>query len=125
MAAGTARVTRDMAVQVHEGEAILPRKFNPFAEGTMPVVATIPGLEALGRQIAMTGQSLQASPQTAGDLMAIPTIIFPQPGRGDTQTPSIPTAQTERIELNINLDGDVVHRSVVERDRRAALRGSD
>ncbi len=124
MAEGTPRVPRDMVTKVHEGEAIIPKKFNPFDAGTIPVVAKIPGLDSLARQIALTGQAISTSPAVGNDLMAAPIIIIQQQAPG-SRTAAGPMQAPERIELTVNLDGDVIHRSVVERERRASLRGGD
>lgn len=43
---GTNKMPRDMAVFAHEGEAILPKKFNPWAGGQMPGASVDAGASA-------------------------------------------------------------------------------
>ena len=73
-AVGTNYVPRDMVAQIHEGEAIVPKAFNPWAGGSMgnDNTALIAELRALRAEVA---ELRNAAEETAGATGATADVL--------------------------------------------------
>lgn len=69
MAAGTNYVPRDMLVGVHEGEAVVPRQYNPAAGGNNEMLAALRNLDARLARIEASSQSTSMHSERAARVL--------------------------------------------------------